>query len=151
MISVVIPTYKEAAVIQETLRRAAKALQAAGESYELIVVDDLSPDGTADLAEGLAAELPVRVLRRPGRLGLATAVLDGWKMARGDLLGVMDADLQHPTEVLGSLAAALRNPGTDLAIASRYVVGGGSSDWSWIRRFISWTATHLAASVLPLT
>ena len=149
-ISVVIPTYNEAAVIQETLRRSAAALRGTGESFELVVVDDASPDGTAEKAEALAGELPVRVLRRAGRLGLATAVLDGWATAHSEVLGAMDADLQHPPEVLGGLVAALREQGADLAIASRYVPGGGSSDWTWLRRSISRTATHMAATVLPL-
>jgi len=99
--------------------------------------------------ESLALELPLRVLRRPGRLGLATAVLDGWAAARGDVWGVLDADLQHPPETLTPLAAAIHQ-GADLAIGSRYVPGGGTSDWTWVRRFISRTATHMAATVLPL-
>ena len=78
MISIVLPTYNEARSIQEVLRRASEALRKAGEEHELIVVDDSSPDRTADLAEALAKEIPVRVLRRPGRQGLATAVVDGW-------------------------------------------------------------------------
>ena len=149
MISVIIPTYNEAAAIEETLRRAAAALRSAGEDFELVVVDDASADGTAQRAESLASDIPVRVLRRPGRLGLATAVLDGWATARGDVWGVMDADLQHPPETLTPLAAAMR-AGADLAIGSRYVPGGGTSDWTWIRRWISRTATHMAATVLPL-
>src|SRR5208282_204594 len=96
-----------------------------------------------------AHEMPVRLVKRPGRLGLATAVLDGWATARGDVWGVMDADLQHPPETLTALAAAVRQ-GADLAIGSRYVPGGGTSDWTWVRRFISRTATHMAATVLPL-
>ncbi len=151
MISVVIPTYNEAGAIEQTLRRAAGALCAAGEEFELIVVDDSSADGTAEIAEKLSGELPVRVLRRPGRQGLATAVLDGWALARGELLAVMDADLQHPPEILRPLVEALRDPATDIALASRYTSGGGLGDWSWVRRFISWGATHLAATVLPLT
>jgi dolichol-phosphate mannosyltransferase len=150
MISVVIPTYNEAAVIEETLRRAAAALRSAAEDFELVVVDDAGTDGTAERAESLASEIPVRVLRRPGRLGLATAVLDGWAIARGEVLGVMDADLQHPPEVLAGLAQAIRKEGADLAIGSRYVPGGGTSDWTWMRRMISRTATHMAATVLPL-
>jgi len=150
MISLVIPTYNEATVIQETLRRAATALRAHGEEFELIVVDDSSADGTAALAETMAADLPIRVLVRPRRLGLATAVLDGWSIARGDVLGVMDADLQHPPEVLTPLAEAIYNGGADLAVGSRYVPGGGTSDWTWWRRLISRTATHMAATVLPL-
>jgi dolichol-phosphate mannosyltransferase len=149
MISVIIPTYHEAAVIEETLRRVAAAMRATGEEFEIIVVDDASADGTAEHAESLAGEIPVRVLRRPGRRGLATAVLDGWAMARGEVLGVLDADLQHPPETLTALTAAMR-AGADLAIGSRYVPGGGTSDWTWVRRLISRTATHMAATVLPL-
>lgn len=151
MISVVIPTYNESEVIEETLRRASKALAASGEAFELIVVDDSSTDGTAELVEKLAPALPVRVLRRPGRLGLATAVVDGWNLARGDLLGVMDADLQHPPEVLTGLAAAFREPAVDVAVGSRYTPGGGTQDWALARRLMSKSATHLAATVLPWT
>lgn len=151
MISVVIPTYNEAAVIQETLRRAGRALGASGETFELIVVDDNSTDGTPELVEAMAPALPVRVLRRPGRLGLATAVVDGWNLARGDLLAVMDADLQHPPEVLAEMVRALRSPAADIVVASRYRAGGGTSDWSWTRRLMSKSATHMAATVLPWT
>lgn len=149
MISVIIPTYNEAQVIEETLRRSAAALQAAGESFEIIVVDDASADGTAERVEALAPKIPARVLKRRGRLGLATAVMDGWAEARGETLGVLDADLQHPPETLTALAQAIHQ-GADLAIGSRYVPGGGTSDWTALRRFISRTATHMAATVLPL-
>ncbi|HEY6292208.1 MAG TPA: glycosyltransferase [Terriglobia bacterium] len=154
MISLVIPTYQEADVIQGTLRRAAAALARTGEEFELIVVDDSGAetgDQTASRAEALAPELPVRVARRAGRQGLATAVVDGWKAARGDVWGVMDADLQHPPEVVVRLMQALRRPGVDIALASRYVKGGGSRDWSRRRRAVSWATTHLAACVLPWT
>jgi len=150
MISVVIPTYKEADSIQEVIRRSGTALAESGEEYELIVVDDNSGDGTAELAEKLGGEFHVQVLRRAGRLGLATAVVDGWKLAKGDLLGVIDADLQHPPEILVALANALRKSNGDLAIASRYISGGGTSDWEFSRRVISSGATHMAATVLPL-
>src|SRR5271157_1340795 len=134
MISIVLPTYNEARSIQEVLRRASEALRKTGEDHELIVVDDSSPDRTADLAEALASEIPVRVLRRPGRQGLATAVVDGWGVARGEVLGVMDADLQHPPEVLTGLANALRDQNVDMAMATRSGPGGGSAeDWSWMR------------------
>jgi dolichol-phosphate mannosyltransferase len=152
MISLVLPTYNEARNIQEVLRRASEALRKTGEDHELIVVDDSSPDHTADLAEALANQLPVRVLRRPGREGLATAVVDGWSIAKGDVLGVMDADLQHPPEVLTRLVSALRSHNADMAIATRSGPGGGSAEtWSRMRRLTSWAARHLAACVLPRT
>jgi dolichol-phosphate mannosyltransferase len=151
MISLVLPTYNEAASVPEVLKRASKVLRATGEDFELIVVDDASPDGTAEFAQTLAEELPVCVVRRPRRSGLALAVVDGWKAARGDVLGVMDADLQHPPEVLTSLTAALRNENVDLVIASRSGPGGGTANWSWRRRLTSWVAMHIAACVLPWT
>jgi dolichol-phosphate mannosyltransferase len=152
MISLVLPTYNEARNIHEVLRRTSEVLRSTGESYELIVVDDSSPDGTGDLAEVLTNEIPVRVLRRPPRSGLATAVVDGWRIGRGDVLGVMDADLQHPPEVVAHLLSALRNQKVDVAIATRSGPGGGSAvDWVWTRRLTSWIAKHVAACVLPRT
>lgn len=151
MISLVIPTYEEAGVIEAALRRAATALRETGEDFELIVVDDSAGESTAERARALAADLPVRVLRREGKRGLATAVVEGWRMARGDVLGVMDADLQHPPEVLTRLVEALHDPNVDVAIASRHVPGGGSPHWSLARRAVSWLTGHLAACVLPWT
>jgi dolichol-phosphate mannosyltransferase len=151
MISLVLPTYNEAASIQEVLKRASDALRATGEEFELIVVDDASPDGTAEFAQASAEKLPVRVVGRPRRSGLALAVVDGWRVARGDVLGVMDADLQHPPEVLTSLVVAMRNGNADLVIGSRSGPGGGTADWSWGRRLTSWVAMHVAACVLPWT
>lgn len=150
MFSVVIPTYNEAAVISETLRRAAAALKSTGEHYELLVVDDGSPDETADIAQRLGDEFPVRVLRRAARQGLATAVLEGWALARGDWLGVMDADLRHPPEALRDFVEASKQPDVDLVIASRYA-RGVSSRGPWFRRIASRAAIHLASCVLPLT
>lgn len=151
MISLVVPTYNEAPVIEETLRQACAALRLTGSEFEIIVVDDSSQDGTAEIVERLGRELPVRVLRRAGRRGLASAVVDGWATASGDVVGVMDADLQHPPEVLTALARALDSPNVDIAAASRYVPGGGTSGWSWLRRLISWAGMRLGASVLPWT
>jgi dolichol-phosphate mannosyltransferase len=151
MISLVLPTFNEAASIEAALRRCAVALEGTGEPYELIVVDDSSPDQTGDLAEQLSNELPVRVLRRRGRNGLASAVVAGWNIAKGDVLAVMDADLQHPPEILTELLTTIRHSGADIAIASRTAEGGGSRNWSPIRQFTSWTAKHLAACVLPIT
>jgi len=78
-------------------------------------------------------------------------VVEGWKAARGDVLGVMDADLQHPPEVLARLVEALRGPNVDVVIASRSEPGGGTRGWSWVRNLTSWIAVHLATCVLPWT
>jgi dolichol-phosphate mannosyltransferase len=143
---VVIPTYNERDNIVELIRRIDNALK--GIDYEVVVVDDNSPDGTADVAEGLSKDYPVRVVRRPGKLGLATAVLDGVRSSRGDYVVVMDADLQHPPEVIPKMYEELIK-GYDIVIASRYVVGGSVGGWGLTRRLISKTAILIAKLLIP--
>lgn len=118
-------------------------------TWELIIVDDGSPDGTADLAESYADVHPVRVVRRPGKAGLASAVLAGFAQARGDVLMVMDADLSHPPEAVPRLAAAIEE-GADLAVGSRYVTGGGTEDWPLNRRVVSRAACLLGNVLVPI-
>ncbi len=146
-ISVVVPTYNEAATIP-TL--AARLVAALGERpWELIVVDDGSPDGTADVAGRLAPRTPVRVVRRSGKLGLATAVMAGMHEARADVLVVMDADLSHPPEVVPALVDAVEG-GADLAVGSRYVLGGGTVDWPLRRRIVSRVACLMGNVLVPV-
>jgi dolichol-phosphate mannosyltransferase len=147
VISVVVPTYNEAASISELAARLGRALE--GRPWELVVVDDGSPDGTARIAEGLAPALPVRVVRRPGKLGLASAVLDGFGAAGGDTLVVMDADLSHPPEVVPRLVDAIE-AGADIAVGSRYVPGGGIVDWPLRRRVISRVACLMGNALVPV-
>ncbi|MEL9997399.1 MAG: glycosyltransferase family 2 protein [Sulfolobales archaeon] len=142
----VVPTYNERDNIVELIRRIDNALK--GIDYEVVVVDDNSPDGTADVAEGLSKDYPVRVVRRPGKLGLATAVLDGVRSSRGDYVVVMDADLQHPPEVIPKMYEELIK-GYDIVIASRYVVGGSVGGWGLTRRLISKTAILIAKLLIP--
>jgi dolichol-phosphate mannosyltransferase len=127
--------------------RLAEALVA--HTWELIVVDDGSPDGTADLAESYADKHPVRVIRRPGKAGLASAVLAGFAQARGDVLVVMDADLSHPPEAVPRLVAAI-GEGADLAVGSRYVSGGGTEDWPLKRRVVSRAACLMGNVLVPI-
>src|SRR3990172_9465444 len=122
LISIVVPTYNEAQTVPVVARRLGAAL--AGHQWELVVGDDGSPAGTAGIAAALAPELPVAVVRRPGKLGLASAVVDGFAAARGDILVVMDADLSHPPESVPALVEAV-SAGADLAVGSRYVRGAG--------------------------
>src|SRR5204862_6426917 len=105
VISVIVPTYNEAGSITPLVERLAVAF--AGREWELVVVDDGSPDGTADIAAGLGRTLPINVVRRAGKAGLASAVLAGFAAAKGDVLLVMDADLSHPPEVAPQLADAI--------------------------------------------
>ena len=120
-----------------------------GRTWELIIVDDGSPDGTADLAESYADVHPVVVVRRPGKAGLASAVLAGFAKARGDVLVVMDADLSHPPEAVPRLVAAIGD-GADLAVGSRYVAGGGTEDWPLRRRIVSRAACLIGNVLVPI-
>ena len=147
MLSVVVPTYNEAGSLPTLAERLAAAL--AGRDWELIVVDDGSPDGTAGLAEALAPRIPVRVVRRAGKAGLASAVVAGFAAARGDVLLVMDADLSHPPEVVPALADAIA-AGADLAVGSRYVRGGGVMDWPLKRRVVSRAACLMGNALVPV-
>ena len=150
MLSVIIPTYNERGAVPELLDRLTATFDHGGLDAEVVVVDDGSPDGTADLVEDLADRYPVRVLRRPGKLGLASAVLDGLKMARGDLIAVMDADLSHPPEALVPMVEAIERDGADLAVGSRYVPTGGMEDWPWSRQLVSKVANALTWGLTPV-
>jgi dolichol-phosphate mannosyltransferase len=148
-VSLILPTFNEARNIRSMLELVLGALRAVeGLRFEIVVVDDNSPDGTGQLSLEESVRHPeVRVMRRIGETGLATAVIRGWQAAGGEILGVIDADLQHPPAVLPELVRAIR-AGSDLAVGSRHVGEGGVSDWSIIRRIISRTA-QLIGLVLP--
>lgn len=149
-ISLVVPTYNESENIQELVRQISGTLESfCGQDYEIIVVDDDSPDRTWEIAGGMTKSNPhLRVIRRTGERGLSGAVVAGWKAAQGEILGVIDGDLQHPPEVLGKLAGAMEE-GAEIAIASRHVAGGGISKWSFARRMVSRTAQAVGLVFLP--
>ncbi|CAD7856985.1 MAG: hypothetical protein [Olavius algarvensis Gamma 1 endosymbiont] len=140
MVSVIIPTYQERDNIESAITGIAEAMGT--RRFEIIVVDDNSPDGTADSASGLAERFPVRVLRREGKLGRGAAVRFGFECAAGGIVGVMDADLQHPPATAVALIHEIEQ-GHDIAVASRYVRGGGIEDWPLSRRLISRAASLL--------
>ncbi|MFA6429365.1 MAG: polyprenol monophosphomannose synthase [Patescibacteria group bacterium] len=142
-ISLVVPTLNERGSIELLLRGIAEAWTQlpSGTALEVLIVDDGSTDGTATAARSVALPFPVRVIERQER-GLATAVLRGFREATGEVLGVMDADLSHPTEVLPLLVEALER--ADLVVASRHALGGAVEEWPWYRKFASWFATQLA-------
>ncbi|MBD2440676.1 glycosyltransferase [Nostoc sp. FACHB-110] len=148
--SLIIPTYKERENIQNVIQILSRLLdEYLPGDYELIVVDDDSPDRTWEVAQSLMAEYhQLRVMRRQNERGLSSAVIRGWQVARGRVLGVIDGDLQHPPEVLGQLLRSIEQ-GADLAVASRHVDGGGVSSWSAIRRFLSRGAQVLGLILLP--
>lgn len=150
IISLVIPTYNERDNIIALIESVHKVLDAATLAHEIIIVDDNSPDGTWQIAEQAAVLDPrIKVVRRGGRLGLATAAVEGWKIAQGEFLAIMDGDFQHPPGTLLSLFHALQSCGADVAIASRHIDGGGICGWSLHRYVVSWAGTLLAAWFLP--
>jgi dolichol-phosphate mannosyltransferase len=150
LISLVVPTYNERQNIEKLVERTGQTLALAGEPYELIIVDDNSPDGTAGEVRRLQDGRPwLKLVVREDERDLSTAVLAGWRVAQGDILGVMDGDLQHPPEHLLKLLEPPRNGSGEIAIASRYVEHGSVSEWKFRRRIISWTATLIAYVVLP--
>ena len=137
MLSVIIPTYNEWGNIEPLIGRLDAVKRQLEEPLEVLIVDDASPDGTAKLAGQLLSISGLgRVIQRTGQRDVSLAVGEGLRNAQGELVGVMDADLSHPPELLPALVQAVRN-GCDLAIASRYVHGGGVEGWSWRRRWLS--------------
>ena len=148
--TIVIPTYNEAGGIERLLRALDAAFKEHGLDGEIIVVDDNSPDGTGAIVDRLSSELPVRALHRPGKLGLSSGVIDGWKAARKEsrALGAMDADFSHDIAALPKMVEALASGQYGLAVGSRYVPGGGIANWPARRILTSRVACMLAR---PLT
>ena len=150
----ILPTYDEAENIEAIVRAADAVLAGASpEGHRILVVDDGSPDGTGQIADRLAAELDaVEVLHRTERKGLGPAYLAGFAHAlAGEATDVMemDSDFSHDPADLARLLAATRD-GADLALGSRYVSGGGVSDWGLVRRFVSRGGSWYARRVLGL-
>jgi dolichol-phosphate mannosyltransferase len=148
IISVIVPTYNERENIIPLVEQIHHALS--NHEYRILFVDDDSRDGTAELAQSLSPKYPVSVIVRQDQKGLASAVVDGLKHTNGETIVVMDADLQHPPEVLPDLLETINN-GADIAVASRYVPGGGCHGWGLIRRIISRVAIFLSHLFLPST
>jgi dolichol-phosphate mannosyltransferase len=148
---VVVPTYNE----KENIKPLVESLERAGvPGLYLLFVDDSSPDGTAGEVERLSQMGPwVHLLLRPRKMGIGSAYQDGFKAAINstgpDVLVEMDADLQHPASALPDLVKAI-NDGADVAIASRYIGGGGTSGWGRLRRIVSRVANAYARAMLGL-
>ena len=133
---VVLPTYNEA----ENIERFLRAVREASPDTDVLVVDDDSPDGTGALVEKIDAELGrIKLLSRPGKRGLGSAYRDGFAhvlQADYDVVVTMDADLSHDPEQIPDFLDKITD-GTDLVIGSRYVTGGGTTDWPVRRQLLS--------------
>lgn len=146
-LALIIPTLNEAANIGTVLDHVRAVLDPVGFAYEIVVVDDDSQDATGAIVQESAASDPrIRLLVRRGQRGLSGAVLHGWQNTDAGILGVMDADLQHPPALLADLLAAVRS-GADLVIGSRYIQGGELGDWNFMRKMISATATMVTLPI----
>lgn len=146
--SIVVPTLNEASNLDLLLMRINQAM--AGRSYEVLIVDDGSVDGTAERCLELADDYPLRVFSRSVPMGgLSGAVLHGFNNARGVILLAMDGDLQHPPEAILSLISPLLEGEADFVLGSRYAAGGIiASEWSMCRRIMSWIARALCRPLI---
>jgi len=148
-LSLIVPTFQEAENIGLFLSRLCEILDPVlPGSYEIVVVDDESPDGTLEIAAKVAAEHPqIRLVRRHGGRELATAVIRGWQVAQGRVLATINADFQHPPEMIAGMWNLIQS--ADLVVASRYCKGGGVGDWPLMRRLFSRGAQLLGMIILP--
>ncbi len=149
-LSVIIPTYNESKNIETMIIRVGDTLKAAGIAAEILIVDDSSPDGTADLATKMDKQYPVRVYVRTERVGPGAAILDGIRLAAAPVACVMDGDLSHPPEALPHMFRLIREGKARLVVGSRHIKGGGTSNWIWYRKFFSWSARQLGRLLTPV-
>ena len=149
-LALVVPTYNERDRLPELVRSIFAAYEAGGIDGELVIVDDNSPDGTGAVADDLAKTHPITVLHRAGKLGLGTAVVEGFGAASAAIVGVIDADLSHPPELVPRMLSVLHAEHADIVIGSRYVPGGGTSNWETSRVLMSKFACLMARGLTPV-
>jgi dolichol-phosphate mannosyltransferase len=151
MLSLVVPTYNERKSLEALLPRLDRVAAQISEPLEVIVVDDNSPDGTAEFASDFRPEsgMTILVVKRAGKFGLASAVIEGWRAARGELLGVMDADGSHDESILPAMVDVLLKTPAEVVVGSRYIRGGGMGDWPLFRQLISRVAVMLGSFLCP--
>ena len=143
-VSVIVPTYNESGRIAELVETVCGVYRDRGIHGELVVVDDNSPDGTGRIADSLTGRYPLTVVHRAGKLGLGSAVMEGFEAARAPIVGVMDADFSHPPAVVPELLAHMRRTGADVVVGSRYIEGGAAENWPLARLLMSRVACVLA-------
>lgn len=149
LLSIIVPTLNERENVCELLSRIESSCRDI--PHEVIIVDDGSLDGTADVAEHFGSVYGnVLVLRRSKKLGLSSAFMHGVKNSKGEIVALMDADLQHPPELLPELYRKILE-GYDLSIASRYVNGGVMENRSLLRKLTSMIGVQLAHLLIPKT
>lgn len=149
LLSVVIPTYNERDNIAVLLDRLVNELSTIQGAYEIIVVDDASPDGTATVVEQYAKnDSTVRLMQHTGKRDLSNALALGFDSAAGEYVAAMDADLQHDPALLVRMLGLIENKNIDLVVATRYAKGGGIANWHGMRPVLSYWVTRLSAYVV---
>lgn len=148
-VSVVIPTYNESANIRRLLKEVSSRLANAQLHYEIVVVDDNSPDGTAEVVRNIARATHSRLISRKQKAGIGSAYQAGIRNSTGDIVITMDADFSHDPVMIRHMVEEIRR-GNDIVLGSRYARGGKIERWSLYRRVVSKTANKLAKLVLGL-
>ena len=149
-LSIILPTYNERENLPILLERISKACKRI--RYEMIVVDDNSPDGTASIARNLKRKYKnLRIFVRKKKKGLASAIYFGIEKSKNNLVCVMDADLQHPPEIIPKMYQILERGGIDLVIASRFLKNSKLVNFPFYRYFLSKTAIFFIRSIFPKT
>lgn len=148
-LTLVIPTLHEVGSLKRLLDHVRNFLSSTPLAFEILVVDDDSQDGTEELVNAISAQdARVKLAVRKGERGLSGAILHGWQICDSTILGVMDADLQHPPDILPRLVDEILR-GNDIVIGSRYVSGGCIGDWNPLRRLISAMAVWITYPIQP--
>lgn len=141
-VSLIIPTYNEAKNIPFLIEEIFAVADKSKINLEFIIVDDNSPDGTGKIAEGLADKYPIRVIHRAGKLGLGTAVAEGFRLSDREYVGAMDGDMSHNPDILNQMIASLID--NDIVMGSRFKEGSKVENWGLHRRIISGTGVFMA-------
>jgi dolichol-phosphate mannosyltransferase len=149
-LTIVVPTYNERDRLGDLVEQVFAGYNAEGLDGELVIVDDNSPDGTGALADELAARHRITVVHRAGKLGLGTAVVEGFAAATAPIVGVIDADLSHPPRMLPRMLASMQQAQADMVIGSRYIPGGGTRNWGVGRLLMSRFACLMARGLTPV-
>lgn len=135
--SIVIPTYNESKNLPLLVEEIFRLIDHTRFNLELIIVDDDSPDGTGKVAEDLTKNYSIQVIHRSGKLGLGSAVREGFAKSQNQIIGVMDADLSHDPSILNSLLDSLEKGECDIVVGSRFEAGSIVEQWKWWRKIIS--------------
>ena len=141
-ISLIVPTYNEAENIKPLIEEVVQKIDSTQIDIEFIIVDDNSSDGTGNIAERLKDIYPIQIIHRSGKLGLGSAVIEGFRLSTREYLGVMDADLSHDPAILNDMIQSLSE--CDIAIGSRFEAGSSVEQWKWWRKATSYIGVFCA-------